>query len=242
MKTIAITILTVSSIAFVSSCMYGKRGTGKVTTQTRSITPFHKISIKGVFPVVISQDGGPEWVKVEADENLQELITIENKGDELVIASDDNISIRRSKKLSVMVNVKSLYEIQNTSVGSITSSGPVKFDSLEINSESVGKLELQLEGKFLRANLNSVGVTDLSGRVREARINNQSVGALHAFDLKTDSVMIHNTAVGIAEVYADKAFYIRSSSVGNLYYKGPGQLKEIMSEGIGKVERAEKED
>jgi hypothetical protein len=176
---------------------------------------------------------------VEADENLQELITIENDGDELVIGSDDNISIRRSKKLMVYVNIKKISELRNTSVGSITSSGALKFDSLEIKSESVGKLELQLEGKFMRANLNSVGLTKLSGKVDEVRINNKSVGALQAYELITNTLMIHNTAVGIAEVYADKEFYIRSSSIGNLYYKGPGALKELSSEGIGKVKHAE---
>jgi hypothetical protein len=237
MKTIAPVILVV----LFASCTYGKRGSGKVTIQERKVSPFHKITIRGIFPVTISQDGGPAWVKVEADENLQELITIENQGDELVIASDDNISIRRSKKLNVTVNVKTLDGLKNTSVGSITTSGALKFDSLEINSESVGKVDLQLEGKFLRANLNSVGLTRFSGRVTEARINNKSVGALHAFDLKTDTLMIHNTAVGIAEVYADKAFHIRSSAIGNLYYKGPGRLIEIKSEGVGKVERAEEE-
>src|SRR3954465_9052051 len=89
------------SILFLGGCMYGKRGSGKVITQKRTVSPFHKISIKGVFPVVISQDGGPEWVKVETDENLQDLITIENNGEDLIVGSDDNVSIRRSKRLNV---------------------------------------------------------------------------------------------------------------------------------------------
>src|SRR3954469_20201497 len=103
MKTVATGIIV---LAFLSACMYGKRGSGKVTTEVRKVSPFHKISIKGVFPVVISQDGGPEWVKVEADQNLQDLITIANDSDELVVGSDDNVSIRRSKKLMVYINVK----------------------------------------------------------------------------------------------------------------------------------------
>lgn len=236
-------LLLLTGLAFLSSCgCNGKRGNGHVIKQERKILPFQKITIKGVFPVVISQDGGSEWVKVEADDNLQELITIENDGDELIISSDDNISIHRSKRLKVYVNIKNIHELKNTSVGTLTSSGALTFDSLEINSESVGKLQLELHGKFLRANLNSIGLTHFSGKVDEVRINNKSVGALNAYDLKTQILMIHNTAVGLVEVSADKEFYIRSSGIGNLYYKGAGQVKELKHEGVGKVQKGDEED
>ncbi|MES2621139.1 MAG: head GIN domain-containing protein [Bacteroidota bacterium] len=233
-------LILLGGLAFLSSCgCNGKRGNGHVVKQERKISSFQKISIKGIFPVVISQDGGSEWVKVEADDNLQELITVENDDNELIISSDDNIAIHKSKRLKVYVNIKTLHALNNTSVGTIASSGPLTFDSLEINSESVGKLELKLQGNFLRANLNSVGLTNLSGNVEEVRINNKSVGVLFANDLKAETLMIHNTAVGLVEVYAAKEFFIRSSGIGNLYYKGAGDVKELKHEGLGKVQKVE---
>ena len=48
-----------------------------------------------------------------------------------------------------------------------------------------------------------------------------------------------NQAIGTAEIYADSAFYIRSSAIGTLNYKGPGVVKELSSEGIGKVQKVE---
>lgn len=231
-------IVTIVSVSACNGCN-GKRGNGHVIKQERHVTSFSKISIEGIFPVVLSQDGGPEFVKVEADENLQEYILVRNDGDELVVETEDNVSIRKSKKLKVFINLKNISELNYKSVGSLTTDGKLKLDSLEINSESVGKVDLDIDAKFLRANLNSVGVTNLQGKVTEARINNKSVGALNAYDLKTQTIMLHNTAIGNAEIYADSAFFIRSSAIGNVYYKGNGEVKELKSEGIGKVQKGE---
>ncbi len=231
-------IVTLVSISACNGCN-SKRGNGHVIIKDRPVTSFSKISIEGIFPVELSQDGGPEFVKVEADENLQEFMLVRNDGDELVVETEDNVSIRKSKKLKVFINLKNISELNYKSVGSLTTQGKLKLDSLEINSESVGKVDVDIDAKFLRANLNSVGVTNLQGNVTEARINNKSVGTLNAYGLKTQTIMLHNTAVGNAEIYADSAFFIRSSAIGNVYYKGNGEVKELNTEGLGKVQRGE---
>lgn len=221
----------------LSAC--GKRGNGKVTTQERKVTTFYTLSISGTFPVTLSQDGNDEWVKIETDENLQEYIRVYNNGDELIIKMDNKTKIRKSTRMKVYVNIKALRKLNFNSLGDLTTQGNLLLDSIEINSESVGKLSLNITADFMRAHLKSVGSTTLKGKVREARINNKSVGSLSAFDLKAQILMIHNTAIGTAEVYADSAFYIRSSAIGTLHYKGPGEVRELTSEGVGKVEKVQ---
>ena len=239
MKTsLVIFIVAVAGLVALSSChKFKKRGNGHITTEERAVTPFTKISIDGLFPVELSQDGGAELVKVEADQNLQSMISVKVEGNELIIKTSTDSSISNPSKMKVYINIRKINELNFNAVGSMITKGVIKLDSLNVNSESVGKLSLNLDADFLRANLNSVGSTVLAGKVREVRINNKSVGALSAFDLKAGTMMIHNTSIGLTEVYADSAFYIRSSSVGVLYYKGPGQIKELKSEGIGRVQK-----
>jgi hypothetical protein len=214
-----------------------KKENTMVTTENRPVTAFSKLSVEGIFPVQISQDGSAEFVKVETAENLQQHIKVSQQGDRLFITMDKDVTINKSEKMKVYVNIKNLTELDFKSVGALTTSGQLKLDSLELSSESVGKLTLDVEAKYLRTNLNSVGATTLRGKVGEVRINNKSVGTLSAYDLKAGTLMIHNTAIGTAEVYADSAFYIRSSAIGTLSYKGPGVVKELSSEGIGKVSK-----
>jgi len=237
---IVLIILSLVGLFFLNSCdSCGRRGNGNVVTQNRTVCSFDKISIEGVFPVELSQDGNAEFVKVEADENLQEYVTVINEGDRLMVKLKDEASIHKSKKMKVYINIKKLSELEFKSVGSLKTVNRLKLDTLELNSESVGKLELDIDATFLRANLSSVGSTTLRGKVTEVRINNKSVGTLSAYDLKAGTLKIHNTAIGTAEVYADSAFYIRSSAIGTLYYKGPGVVKELSSEGIGKVKKVD---
>lgn len=239
MKQFIITLVIIASLGgliLLSSCTDGVKGNGNVITEKRHAQPFTKLSIEGVFPVVLSQDGGEEWVKVEADENLQNLIIVENSNGQLSITMEEKSSIK-SKKLTVYVNVKNLQELDYKSVGGLTTADTLKLDSLQLNSDAVGKLNLTIDAKFIRANLNNIGSTTLKGKVHEARINNKSVGALKAFGLQADHLMIHNTAVGTAEVYADSTFRIRSSAVGSLSYKGNGVVEELSSEGVGKVKK-----
>lgn len=236
-----IIIVSLGGMLVLTSCNYtfngkGHKGNGTIVTEERHAMPFTTLDIEGVFPVVLSQDGGKEWVKVEADENLQDIVIVENNNGTLSISTEDGAKVE-SEKMKVYVNVKNLQVLNYKSIGALNTKDTLKLDSLQLNSDAVGKLNLAIEADFIRTNLNNVGSTTLKGIVREARINNKSVGALNAFGLKAGTLMIHNTAVGTAEVYADSAFYIRSSAIGSLTYKGPGVVKELTSEGVGKVSK-----
>ncbi|MDB5283457.1 MAG: hypothetical protein JWO06_2532 [Bacteroidota bacterium] len=245
MRTIIILIIiSAAGFVFMSSCRgchghvrSGKKGNGHITTEERAVTPFTKISVEGVFPVELSQNGGKEFVKVETDENLQDMVEVKMDGDKLVITVGEKHIESLNSKAKIFINVKDLRELEFKSVGSITTANALKLDSLQLTSESVGKIHMELEANYLHADLNGIGETTLKGKTHEARINNKGLGAFHAFDLKSANLMIHNTGIGVTEVYADSSFYIRSSSIGALYYKGPGVIKELTSEGIGRVQK-----
>ena len=231
-------LLAATALVLLSSChRFGKKGNGHVTTEQRTVTPFTSIAVEGTFPVEISQNGGDESVKVETDDNLQNTISVTNDGNQLVVKTAKGVSVSRSTKMKVYINIKKVTQLDFNSVGSLSSIDTLRLDSLNVNSESVGKLNLVLNAKYLHANLESVGTTELAGNVYEVRINNKSVGALSAFNLKARILMIHSTSVGITEVYADSVFYIRSAAVGALYYKGPAEVKELKSEGVGRVQK-----
>src|SRR5580704_5464974 len=136
-------IVLAATLAGLISC-HGKRGNGHVITEDRAIAPFTKLTVTGVFPVEISQHGGKETVKVQTDENLQKLITVTNDGDELIIKSREDASIRSSSKMKIYVNVKNLRELDFSSVGSLSTDGNLKFDSLYVSTESVGKLDIDI--------------------------------------------------------------------------------------------------
>ena len=60
-------------------------GSGNIITKEITVKPFDELSIGGVFSVLISQ-GNKEQLRIEADDNLQDLFEVKNEGSKLVIS------------------------------------------------------------------------------------------------------------------------------------------------------------
>lgn len=82
-------IIITAFITAMSSCQLGSHnaifGNGNVTIENRTISSFTKLHLDGAFKTIISQDGGPAWVKVETDQNLQQAVKVSNEGETLEI-------------------------------------------------------------------------------------------------------------------------------------------------------------
>jgi hypothetical protein len=230
-------------ITALSSCRFGSHntifGNGNVTSENRTISDFTKLKLDGVFKTVITQDGGPAWVKVETDQNLQQVITVSNYGETLEIGDKSEVHFNTPTKMVVHVNVKDINSLTNTSVGKVESQGVVKAEDLYLKIDAVGKTDLNIQVRKLTAEINSVGLIRLSGSASTADINNNSVGKLEAYDLKADTLNIKNNSVGAVEVYAEKEISIDHNGVGSLHYKGPATLKNLTDNGVGKASKAD---
>lgn len=212
---------------------------GKVVTETHTVGDFTKLRLNGVFKTVISQDGGPAWVKVETDQNLQQTVEMKNDGDELMVGTKSGMHFSNPTKMTVYVNVKELSSLTNNSVGKVETDGKIKAQDLNIKNSAVGKMTLSLDVQKLTAKLDAVGATILSGSATDADITNSSVGKLEAYDLKTDILSIKNKAVGGVEVDAEKEISIDHEGVGSLHYRGAATVKSIKDNGVGKVSKAD---
>jgi hypothetical protein len=240
--TIVSIALLLALITVLWSCKFnlsGLVGNGNVTTEGRAISGFTKLKLDGVFKTVISQDGGPAWVKVETDQNLQEIIEAVNDGDQLELHIKKGKAYTKSTKMVVYLNVKQLSSLENKSVGSVETQGSIKSPELYLKIAAVGKTTLNIETQKLTAAISSVGVTILAGTAATADIENKSVGKLQAYDLKIDTLNLKNKAVGNVEVYAEKEMNIEHDGVGSVYYRGPATISSLKQNGIGKVSKAD---
>jgi hypothetical protein len=212
---------------------------GKFVTEAHTVGDFTKLKLNGVFKTIITQDGGPVWVKVETDQNLQQTVEMKNDGDELMIGSKEGFSFSTPTKMVVYVNVKDIHSITNKSVGNIESKGTLKTQELYLKNSAVGKTILHIDVQKLTAELDAVGATILTGSATEATLDNSSVGKLAAYDLRTDILSIDNNAVGSVEVDAEKEISINHKGVGSLHYKGAAKVKSLKDDGVGKVTKAD---
>lgn len=212
------------------------RGNGNVVTRERTVSPFTELEVTGTMNVFLSQ-GASEAVKVETDENLQEIIEIISKDNKLIVQCKKGISIKKSTKANVYVTIKNITKLNSDGVGNIESTSSLTLQNLNMNASGVGNTTLDLTCKKLNAIISAVGNVKLKGNAEEAILNASGTGNLNASDFKVKKLSAKVSGVGNASVHADEEITINASGIGNISYTGDAPVKKISSDGIGKVKR-----
>src|ERR1043166_1873797 len=91
-------------------------GNGKMTSAEREVGSFNRIEMEGVFNVILTQ-GSKEALKINAEENIIDLIETSVDGNVLKIKMKDNVSFKKMGKIDVRVTFKELSEVSSEGVG-----------------------------------------------------------------------------------------------------------------------------
>jgi len=201
-------------------------GSGNVTSRDIAVGSFSQLNVSGVFNLVLAQ-GAKEAVKVEADDNLQELIEVNSSGAELTLSMKKNVNIKSSKKMNVYITFKQLKGLDLKTVGNVTTTGTLNFDDLQMDNKSVGNVDLKLSARSLNLENKSVGNLELEGKADNAVIRNKSVGNFMAAGFVVQTMEIDNTGIGNADVNAEKSLKIKSSGLGKVRNKGAGSVTKL---------------
>jgi len=230
-------LLLITGMTFSTfvACAQKLSGNGNVVTKERNITPFTQLEIKGVFNVFLNQ-GEKETVKVETDENLQDIVEAVNEGSTLTVQLKKGESYKKSTKMNVYVTLKDLTKLDINGVGNVESTLLTLAD-LRLDVSGVGNSSLELKCKSLDADITGVGNIKLKGSSDEAKLNVSGTGNLKAFDFHVKKLTADVSGVGSTDLCAEEEISISSSGIGSVSYTGAAVVKKIHSTGIGKVKK-----
>lgn len=208
-------------------------GNGKLVTREVSVSPFSELKANGIYELKLSQ-GDKESVKIEADENLQDLFLVKNEGNRLVIDMKklENKNLKSKNKMRVYVTFKNLKKMDLQMVGNVGTDERLTFDNLAVNNQSVGNVELKLKANKLDLDNHSVGNVTLSGEAQNAVMVHKSVGNLQAGDFVVQTINIDNSGIGSAQVNATKELKVKDNMMGKVNNKGAGTVKRVNKEVI----------
>src|SRR5438067_632710 len=135
-------------------------GNGKLVTRDVPVQSFDALIASGVYDLKLSQ-GDRETVKIEADENLQDLFQVHNEGSKLIIdmkkMEHKNVKLNDKNKMKVFVTFKKLKELELSNLGGVHSDDQLTFDNLVLENKCVGRLDLKLTANKLDLKNTSVG-------------------------------------------------------------------------------------
>lgn len=231
MKQTLFLLLGLAAMAFSETATAQKQetieGNGHLVTKDVSVQPFTALDASGVYELKLTQ-GAAESVKIEADENLQELFTVRNDGSRLVIEmkSLKNKNLKSKNKMRVHVQFKNLKALDLKTVGNVSSGNDLQFDDFHFTNRSVGNVDLDLKASTLNLENTSVGNVKLSGQADNAVMKNSGVGSLQAGDFVVQTLDIDNSGVGSAEVNAAKGLKVTDSFLGKVKNRGAAPLRK----------------
>jgi hypothetical protein len=200
-------------------------GSGNVITKDVSVSAFSELDISGVFNVMLIQ-GSQEGVKIEAEDNLQDLFEVKNDGSRLKISMKKHIEIKNKKKMTVFVSFKDLKNIDLKTVGNISCEKNLTFSDLKIENKSVGNVDLLLTANSLTIENKSVGNITLKGKADKSVITNNSVGNFEASQFLVQNMEINNDGIGSVNINAAKELKVKDSFLGKVVNKGAATPKK----------------
>lgn len=217
--TIAILLsLMLTSCNFDFNLNSGVKGNGNVSTVERTLEgDFNQIEVSRGLDVYLTQSDTP-LLKVQADENLHDIIITEIENGVLKIYADENIGASESKK--VMVNVKELNLISSTSGSDVYSTNTLKADTIKLITTSGADMEVDIDAEATTLTSTSGSDIKVTGKTNTLSASATSGSDIKARQLISQSCTASVTSGADIEVYAEEKLTASATSGGDINYYG----------------------
>ena len=233
-------LLTVLYLATITALLAGcgvtvVNGSGKVITQSRTVSNFSTFTLAGLGDVIITQ-GATESLTIEAEDNVMPLLKSEVKAGNLIIYMDQKDwkdVIRPTKPIKIALAAKNLSLIELTGMGTI-SSPSFKAAKLTVQVSGAGAVKIpKLEATDLKTVLSGFGNTELDGQVTSQEVEMTGAGQYLAGNLSSQTAKVTVTGTGNATVWARDTLSVTIGGAGNVsYYGNPKVTKSITGLGL----------
>jgi len=231
MKTI-IPVLTLIILS-LTSCDFGVVGNGNVEVRDENIKKFTRLEISGNFDVYITQ-ARKSSLRIEADENLQDIIDVYQDGNRLKIIARENIL--RAKKKSLFISFSDLAKMDLSGAIEIRGETPVDVRSLAIVCSGAVDMKMDFVVKKLRLEISGAANCDIEGSADDLIIELSGAGDFNALDLKSENVSVELSGAANAKVFAVENLDVNISGVGTVKYKGDPEISKSIA-GIGSLKK-----
>lgn len=217
-------------------CMLGScstiTGNGNITTETRNVGEFNSIDVSGGLKVYISQSADFA-VRVETDENIQEVILTEVK-DNVLRIKQENMTNLNATRIKIYVSAPMFKNFDASGASTIISENKINLQetiTIDVSGSSDAKLELSTPQ--IAVELSGASSVTLKGETRDVSIDGSGSSDIHAFDLLAETINLDLSGASNADVFASKNIQVEASGASNVRYKGNASVSKDVSGAAG---------
>src|SRR5690606_7140756 len=215
-KIIVATVLSMLMLScnFSMNLGPGVSGNDNVVTKERTINgDFDEIKVSNGLDVYLTQDTN-EGIRIQADENLHDIIMTSVENNILSIYTKENINYAASRK--VMVSFDAITKIKATSGCDVYITNTIKADALELSTTSGSDMELDIDVTSVTCDASSGSDIKLTGKADNLVAEASSGSDIKAGDLITKTSEVRASSGADTTVNATENLTANSGSDGEV--------------------------
>ena len=232
-------IVTAFIVLLFSSCKYdinlGNRetGNGNITTQTRLVNnDFQKIDVSSGIEVVIEQTENKS-ILVEADENLQKIISTTVENGTLIIKTKKGYTATQTPK--VIVKTPSISVISASSGSNISSANTLITNDIKVEADSGSEIKINVEADAISLTTESGSTIIASGKALKLETDSSSGSQINAEQLMANDVLSESSSGSTTTVSPILTLTANASSGSSISYTGTPKKVESKSSSGGSI-------
>lgn len=223
------------AISVGGSTIYGSgaqriKGSGQLVDKARAIGgPFSRVRLDGPVDVQLQPASGDAALRVQADDNIEPLVTTKLDGETLVIGVQDNASFSTRNPLRVKLDFKQLQSLQVRGSGD-AQLDRLKGERLDLDLSGSGDVRIGLlEVRELQARLSGSGDLSVAGKAEQQDWDLSGSGDVSAASLSGQRAKARLSGSGDLRLGVNQELDAKLSGSGDLAYSGRPQIKSQIS-------------
>ena len=226
---IYLTLLFTTTSCLVDGVI-GVKGNKNVVSEERSIrSDFEIINVQQGINLTITQ-GKPTDIRVEADENILDLLITEVKNNELNIYFEKNVNWAKAR--NVYLTTENISKIKASSGSSVKSENTIQAPSLNLDSSSGSSIKIRANANEIKSESSSGSTITIFGKSQTFSANASSGSSIKAHELKTVNAITKVSSGASIDVFVTGKLTAKASSGGDIDYEGnPSEVDKETSSG-----------
>lgn len=229
-KLTAILLLVLTTTSCFIDGLTGIKGNGEVVSEDRTInSSFNEIKVQQGIQVFLTQGNSTE-LKVEADENIIDLLITEVKDNELQIYFEKNVN--RAKSRTVYLTANEISKIRTSSGALVKTENTIETNSLELDSSSGSTIKVTVNASEISSSSSSGSNINIYGKTKTFSSSASSGSSIDADKLETINSSAKVSSGANIDVNVSGKLVAKASSGGSIDYEGnPTEVNKDTSSG-----------
>ncbi|RXP58559.1 DUF2807 domain-containing protein [Lutibacter sp. HS1-25] len=232
---ITILITTYLMLLFTTtSCFFdnlsGIKGSKHVISEEREISAnFNTIKVQQGITVYLTQ-GNKTDIKVEADDNIIDLLITEVKNDALNIYFEKNVN--KTKARNVYLTTSDIEKIKTSSGARVQTENTIQNSSLDLDASSGSSIKIIVNTNEIKSESSSGANIEILGNTTNFIASSSSGSIINADKLECVDAKTNVSSGAIINVNVSGILTANASSGGNISYEGnPTEIDKNTSSG-----------